>query len=273
MATDWPSSRRLVIRPPHDSAASSGWGATKTCVTRARIASARRDRPTRSTGVTLASHERDEYTGLTRRRLDPSRTTPHYGEALAGASADRHDQSRAVRQLLDERRGDGRCGGGHDDAGIRSTGCVAEAAIPRQDLHVEAQGRQSSAGFIGQSRDRARSIRRARPSAPARPPGTRSRCPHPARSARSAGGDHGPSRARHSVIRATMYGCEMVWPRPIDRAPSSYDRSTSPAGTKASRGTIPIAASTAPSRMPREASCSRTMRALAAANLPGTAPG
>ena len=32
MVTDWPSSRRPAMRPPHDKAASSGWGEMKTWV-------------------------------------------------------------------------------------------------------------------------------------------------------------------------------------------------------------------------------------------------
>src|SRR4029079_3746338 len=35
--TVWPSSRRLAIRPPHESATSSGWGATKTWVMAGRV--------------------------------------------------------------------------------------------------------------------------------------------------------------------------------------------------------------------------------------------
>src|SRR3954452_15486365 len=37
IVTVWPSSRRLAIRPPQESATSSGWGATKTCVMAGRV--------------------------------------------------------------------------------------------------------------------------------------------------------------------------------------------------------------------------------------------
>jgi len=56
--------------------------------------------------------------------------------------------------------------------------------------------------------------------------------------------------ASSSQIRATMYGCDIVWPKPIGRAASSYARARSSGGRKSSRGTRSIAASTRSSWMP-----------------------
>ncbi len=66
--------------------------------------------------------------------------------------------------------------------------------------------------------------------------------PHPVPT--SSTRDLGLRRAS-SVINATMYGCEMVWPLPIDSGPSSYAFALSLSGTNACRGTDRIAWSTA----------------------------
>src|ERR1051325_6008890 len=64
-----------------------------------------------------------------------------------------------------------------------------------------------------------------------------------------------------SQMRATMYGCEIVWPSPMGRAASSKARRRSGSGTKSSRGTRPIARSTSSSTMSRARSWRATMSA------------
>jgi hypothetical protein len=61
-------------------------------------------------------------------------------------------------------------------------------------------------------------------------------------------------------MRATMYGCEIVWPSPIGNAASSYARGRSGSSTKSSRGTTSIALSTRSSTMSRPRSCASTIR-------------
>ena len=48
IVTVWPSSRRLAMSPPHESATSSGWGATKTWVMAGRVYRDPATRPARS---------------------------------------------------------------------------------------------------------------------------------------------------------------------------------------------------------------------------------
>src|SRR3954471_3703680 len=60
-------------------------------------------------------------------------------------------------------------------------------------------------------------------------------------------------------MRATMYGCEIVWPCPLGVAASAYARRRSPAGTNDSRGTRAIASSTRSSSMSRARSCRSTI--------------
>src|SRR5213592_2546536 len=62
-----------------------------------------------------------------------------------------------------------------------------------------------------------------------------------------------------------MYGCEIVWSAPIGRAASSYARSRSFSGTKSSRGTRSIAASTRSSTTSLPRSWASTIRLLASA--------
>ena len=61
-------------------------------------------------------------------------------------------------------------------------------------------------------------------------------------------------------MKATMYGWEMVCEKPIGSGPSASARSRLLAGTKRSRGTDRMAATTAGSLIPRASICSRTMR-------------
>src|SRR5581483_10856083 len=65
--------------------------------------------------------------------------------------------------------------------------------------------------------------------------------------------------ASSSQMRDTMYGCEIVCPSPIGSAASSYARLSSSGGTKSSRGTRSIAASTRSSAMPRARSWRSTI--------------
>src|SRR3954467_2810778 len=60
-------------------------------------------------------------------------------------------------------------------------------------------------------------------------------------------------------MRATMYGCEIVWPCPIGSAASAYARRRSAVGTNDSRGTLAIASSTRASSMSRPRSCRSTI--------------
>src|SRR5437763_13932850 len=63
-----------------------------------------------------------------------------------------------------------------------------------------------------------------------------------------------------------MYGCEIVWPAPIGSAASAYAASRTSSGTKSSRGTRAMAASTRSSSMPRRRSCRSTIRARTSAD-------
>src|SRR4051812_45853026 len=56
-----------------------------------------------------------------------------------------------------------------------------------------------------------------------------------------------------------MYGCEIVWPRPIGSAASAYASERSPSDTKSSRGTLSIARKTRSSTMSRPRSCTSTI--------------
>ncbi len=81
--------------------------------------------------------------------------------------------------------------------------------------------------------------------------------PDPVPISRTRSARRGSSAA---VIRATMYGCEIVCPAPTGSGASSYAAPTSAAGTKQCRGTAAMAARVRRSRMPRAAICTATMR-------------
>src|SRR5438105_5403662 len=68
-----------------------------------------------------------------------------------------------------------------------------------------------------------------------------------------------PRRCSSAQMRATMYGCEIVWSAPIGSAASSYARSRNSSGTNSSRGTRAIASSTRSSSIPRARSWCSTM--------------
>src|SRR5439155_10215076 len=69
-----------------------------------------------------------------------------------------------------------------------------------------------------------------------------------------------------SLMRATMYGCEIVWRAPIGSGVSSYACGCSPGSTNRWRGTRRIASRTRPSAIPRAASCAATMRLRSSSN-------
>ena len=133
--TFWPSSRRLAIRPPHESATSSGCGATKTWVMAGRVY---RGRPGgRDAGgpghrrVAAGADERDEHAGAIGHVGPLVPVAGHHGQHLAVARPDRDDQAGAVGQLVaqggrDDRRR--RCD--QDPVPRRAIG-PAEAAVGR----------------------------------------------------------------------------------------------------------------------------------------------
>src|SRR3954471_6824645 len=70
-----------------------------------------------------------------------------------------------------------------------------------------------------------------------------------------------PVRSSSSIMRATMYGCEIVCFAPIGSAPAPYAFAASSVGTKRWRGTSRIACRIRSSLIPRPATYSCTMRA------------
>src|SRR5262245_51516495 len=102
IATFCPSSRRLAISPPQESAASSGCGATKTWVMAGRVyQAARRPRATRSARKSLCADQRHEHARPVV-PLDPVvAAARHEQQVLPPPVADRDDQPTAVgRELL-----------------------------------------------------------------------------------------------------------------------------------------------------------------------------
>src|SRR6476661_7438236 len=149
IATFWPSSRRLAISPPQESAASSGWGATKTWVMAGRVYQAAPPRRPALAREALRPDERDEHARAVVRLEPLVAMPPHQEQVLAVTVADRDDEPPAVRrELLAERRGDRRRGGGHDDSVPRRSRRVADAAIPDADLDraPQPEPRQPLAG-------------------------------------------------------------------------------------------------------------------------------
>ena len=59
-----------------------------------------------------------------------------------------------------------------------------------------------------------------------------------------------PVMSSASIMAATTYGCEMVWPQPISSGRSASASSRASSGTKNDRGTRANAASTRGSRIP-----------------------
>src|SRR6478752_4502671 len=138
IVTVWPSSRRLAIRPPHESATSSGCGATKTWVMAGRVY---RGRPgvrdaggPRSPRVAAGADERDEDAGAIG-HVGPLVPVPgHHGQHLALTRPDGDDEAGAVGQLVAQGgRDDGR---GRRDQDPVPRGAIgpAEAAVCGDDL-------------------------------------------------------------------------------------------------------------------------------------------
>src|SRR3954447_21274356 len=75
-----------------------------------------------------------------------------------------------------------------------------------------------------------------------------------------------PVSSSSSIIRATMYGCEIVCFAPIGSAPGPYAFAATTDGTKRCRGTSRIACRMRSSRMPRLATYSSTIFFLRCAN-------
>src|SRR3954471_20466058 len=70
-----------------------------------------------------------------------------------------------------------------------------------------------------------------------------------------------PVRSSSSIIRATMYGCEIVCFAPIGSAPAPYAFAATSVGTNRCRGTSRMACRIRSSLIPRPATYSCTMRA------------
>src|SRR5437773_3786492 len=158
IVTFWPSSRRLAISPPQESATSSGCGATKTWAMAGRVyrrsvgqrpgapalvAEGRSPQSSRRSGVvveTLAADQRDEHARAVR-PLDPLVALPDHDEqVLAIPGADRDDHPTAVRvELLPQRSWDPGGRGGDDDPRPRRALEQALASIPGPKLDAIGQ--------------------------------------------------------------------------------------------------------------------------------------
>ena len=141
IVTVWPSSRRLAIRPPHESATSSGWGATKTWVMAGRVYRARTGA---RSGVAQRSQPPAPTSGtktqaLSGRSVHSFAAPRHDGQDLAVARADRDHEPGAVRELVAERMGDVRGGGRHDDPVPWTLIGQAEAAVADPDVDAVAE--------------------------------------------------------------------------------------------------------------------------------------
>ena len=192
IVTFWPSSRRLAMSPPHESATSSGWGAMKTWVMageysrapsglggdpgaaiagacpRRASAACQPPSPTRGTNThgpsersvhslpcrstTSSSCSRRDPTGITSRRSSPS----------------------CSRRAIGDLRGGGR----DDDPVPRRAAGPPQAPVARADLHAVpvSEGRQALARPPRPGRDRARWSSPCSRARPGPPPGTRSPC-------------------------------------------------------------------------------------------------
>ena len=184
IVTFWPSSRRLAIRPPHERATSSGWGATKTWVMAGRVyrPGPRLAAVPRSAAEALGTDERHEDAGPFR-SLDPLVAVPrHHGEDLAIARPDRDHEPSAVGELVAERVRDRWRGGGHDDPVPRGTvrrrrGCRRRPG-PRRRRRTRGRraGRRAVVRQVFVALDRRDA---AAERSPGRPPGSRTRCRSP----------------------------------------------------------------------------------------------
>src|SRR5436190_5267788 len=135
IVTVWPSSRRLAISPPHDSATSSGCGATKTCVMPRRVyraVSANRRSVVLEPAGTDERHEHACAVGLLEPLVAVSR---HDHQLLMVARPDRDHEPASVAELVTERLRDRRRGGCDDDRVPGGADGVAEAAVCLADRH------------------------------------------------------------------------------------------------------------------------------------------
>src|SRR5512140_878147 len=139
--TLWPSSRRLAISPPHDSATSSAWGAMKTWVIGSEDrtsgvgrggAAARYGASGRPAALADERHEHDRSVGP----LPPFRRGLAFDDdqLLDVARPDRDDEASAHCELLPQRVRDGGGRGGHDDPVPRRAVGIAGARVTRDDL-------------------------------------------------------------------------------------------------------------------------------------------
>ena len=161
------------------------------------------------------AHERHEPTGYRAQDRWAFRAANDDLEPLDAVLADGHDEAAARLQLLVEGLRQLRCRCGDcDRIERRALGQSARAVADVDADAVVAGGcevRARELGELGDALDRVAPRRRARP-APL--PDSRSPCRRRARA-------RGPFSASASQIRATMYGCEIVWPPPIGSAASS----------------------------------------------------
>src|SRR4051812_24543627 len=132
--TGWPSSRRLAMRPPHESATSSGWGATKTWVMAGRVYRARWSRRV-TLGEATGPDQRHEHARPVG-RLRPIVPMPlDEHQDLLVTWADRDHETAAVggelRLQLDR---DGRRRRGDDDPVERRIRGRPETAVRAPDL-------------------------------------------------------------------------------------------------------------------------------------------
>ena len=123
-------------------------------------------------------------------------------------SAHGYHEVAAVRQLAAQGRRYGRRGGRHHDPVERGMLGEAQAAVAHDKVTFAARTPRGWRRRVGPATRGARWSRPPGRAPPGRRPGSRSRCPPPGR------GDVGVSSSS-SVIRATMYGWEIVCPRPM----------------------------------------------------------
>src|SRR4051812_38197742 len=126
MATFWPSSRRLAMRPPHERAASSGCGATMTWVMASEYS--RRLLP-----PALLADQRDEGAGAVV-VLEVARPAAlDHEQVLLAPGADRDHEPAAIGELCLQRAGHARRGRGDDDPVPRGAVNPADAAVAGDD--------------------------------------------------------------------------------------------------------------------------------------------
>src|SRR5450759_3909409 len=150
IVTFCPSSRRLAMSPPQESATSSGWGATKTWV----MAGEYTDHPgpdLRPTACAAKGHEDARaVAGGGQRRAAPL----HEDQLLLSPTAHGNHQPPTVGELLDQRvRHVGRRRG-HDDPRPWRVGRPAQASVADPDLDASPEGQRldTRASRIGKLR-------------------------------------------------------------------------------------------------------------------------